>query len=56
MNKVVLIIRDGWGDAKAGPHNAVTNAKTPNMTKYLLFYIRFHQFCRKMEFDRLCAD
>ena len=32
MNKVVLIIRDGWGDAKAGPHNAVTNAKTPNMT------------------------
>ena len=38
MEKVVLIIRDGWGDAKAGPHNAVTNAKTPNMTKYLAEY------------------
>ena len=38
MNKVVLIIRDGWGDAKAGPHNAVTTAKTPNMDKYLAQY------------------
>mgnify|MGYP003291039261 CR=1 FL=1 len=35
MKKVVLIIRDGWGDAKAGEHNAVSNAKTPNMDKYL---------------------
>ena len=38
MKKVVLIIRDGWGDAKSGPHNAVTNAKTPNITKYLAEY------------------
>lgn len=38
MKKVVLIIRDGWGDAKAGPHNAVSNAKTPNITKYLAEY------------------
>ncbi len=35
MKKVVLIIRDGWGDAKPGKYNAVTNAKTPNMDKYL---------------------
>ena len=38
MNKVVLLIRDGWGDAAAGPYNAVTNAKTPNMDKYLKEY------------------
>ena len=35
MKKVVLIIRDGWGDAKPGKYNAVSNAKTPNMDKYL---------------------
>lgn len=35
MKKVVLIIRDGWGDAKPGKFNAVSNAKTPNMDKYL---------------------
>ncbi|MBO7237979.1 MAG: 2,3-bisphosphoglycerate-independent phosphoglycerate mutase, partial [Elusimicrobiaceae bacterium] len=35
MKKVVLIIRDGWGNAKAGPYNGVTSAKTPNMDKYL---------------------
>ena len=34
MKKVVLIIRDGWGDAKVGEYNAVSNAKTPNMDKY----------------------
>ena len=38
MKKVVLIIRDGWGDAKAGKYNAVSNAKTPNITKYLNEY------------------
>ena len=38
MKKVVLIIRDGWGNAKAGAHNGVTNAKTPNMHKYLAQY------------------
>ena len=35
MKRVVLIIRDGWGNAKAGKYNAVSNAKTPNMDKYL---------------------
>ncbi|MBR4591668.1 MAG: hypothetical protein IKO35_00470, partial [Elusimicrobiaceae bacterium] len=38
MKKVVLIIRDGWGNAKAGPYNAVSNAKIPNITKYLANY------------------
>lgn len=35
MKKVVLIIRDGWGEAKPGKYNAVSNAQTPNMDKYL---------------------
>ena len=35
MKKVVLIIRDGWGDDKPGKYNAVSHAKTPNMDKYL---------------------
>lgn len=38
MKKVVLIIRDGWGVAAAGKFNAVSNAKTPNMDKYLKEY------------------
>jgi len=38
MKKVVLIIRDGWGNAKAGPYNAVSNAQIPNITKYLEKY------------------
>ena len=38
MKKVVLIIRDGWGDANPGKFNAVSNAKTPNMDKYLKAY------------------
>lgn len=38
MKKVVLIIRDGWGNAKPGKFNAVSNAKTPNMDKYLQRY------------------
>ena len=38
MKKVVLLIRDGWGNAKAGPYNAVSLAKIPNITKYLAEY------------------
>jgi len=30
----VLIILDGWGVAPDSPGNAITKAKTPNMTKY----------------------
>jgi len=36
--KVLLIIRDGWGMAKADKFNAVKNAKTPNMDRYLKEY------------------
>ncbi len=35
MSKVLLIIRDGWGVAPAGKHNAVYLAKTPNVDRYL---------------------
>lgn len=35
---VVLIIRDGWGEAKPGKYNAVTTARTPNMTALLAKY------------------
>ena len=38
MNKVVLLIRDGWGNAKPGPYNAVSLARTPNMHTYLAQY------------------
>ena len=38
MKKVVLLIRDGWGNAKAGKYNAVSLAKIPNITKYLANY------------------
>lgn len=39
MNKpVVLIIMDGWGLASPGPGNAVTQAKTPNLTSYWSVY------------------
>lgn len=31
---VVLIIMDGWGMARAGEGNAVTQAKTPNINKF----------------------
>jgi len=34
MKKVLLVILDGFGEAPAGPGNAVTLAKTPNL-KYL---------------------
>lgn len=32
MNKVLLIILDGWGEGKPYPGNAITLAKTPNLT------------------------
>jgi len=39
MNKpVVLIIMDGWGLASPGPGNAVTQAKTTNLTSYWSVY------------------
>jgi 2,3-bisphosphoglycerate-independent phosphoglycerate mutase len=34
-NKVVLIIRDGWGINKNPEYNAVANANTPNIDSYL---------------------
>ncbi|MDD2805751.1 MAG: 2,3-bisphosphoglycerate-independent phosphoglycerate mutase [Elusimicrobiales bacterium] len=37
-NKVLLIIRDGWGMYKPDKFNAVDNAKTPNMRHYLKTY------------------
>ena len=36
--KVLLIIRDGWGIAAPDKFNAVTNAKTPNITAFLKKY------------------
>ena len=36
--KVLLIIRDGWGIAKADKFNAVYNAKKPNIDRYLKQY------------------
>jgi 2,3-bisphosphoglycerate-independent phosphoglycerate mutase len=38
MEKVVLIIRDGWGVRKDKEYNAVSEAKTPNVDKYLKMY------------------
>ncbi|MDR0292261.1 MAG: 2,3-bisphosphoglycerate-independent phosphoglycerate mutase [Elusimicrobium sp.] len=35
MKKVILIIRDGWGRREQYKYNAVKQAKTPNITKYL---------------------
>jgi len=36
--KVLLIIRDGWGMYRPDKYNAVANAKTPNMKRYLKQY------------------
>ena len=36
--KVLLIIRDGWGMYKPDKYNAVANAQTPNMARYLRQY------------------
>ncbi len=36
--KVLLIIRDGWGMYRPDKFNAVANAKTPNMKRYLKQY------------------
>ncbi len=38
MNKVVLLIRDGWGVKAQKEHNAVLSANTPNVNKYLAKY------------------
>ena len=38
MNKVLLIIRDGWGVGAPSKHNAITQAKTPNIDRYLKQY------------------
>lgn len=35
---LALIILDGWGIAPAGPGNAITQAKTPNMNKFWSAY------------------
>lgn len=37
-NKVLLIIRDGWGMYRPDKYNAVVNARTPNMTRFLKQY------------------
>ena len=37
-NKVLLIVRDGWGMYRPDKYNAVRNAKTPNMTRFLKQY------------------
>ncbi|HAT73137.1 MAG TPA: 2,3-bisphosphoglycerate-independent phosphoglycerate mutase [Elusimicrobia bacterium] len=36
--KVLLIVRDGWGMYRPDKFNAVVNAKTPNMKRYLQQY------------------
>ncbi|MEI7528006.1 MAG: 2,3-bisphosphoglycerate-independent phosphoglycerate mutase [Elusimicrobiota bacterium] len=36
--KVLLIVRDGWGMYRPDKFNAVDNAKTPNMRRYLRDY------------------
>jgi 2,3-bisphosphoglycerate-independent phosphoglycerate mutase len=36
--KVLLIVRDGWGMYRPDKFNAVRNAKTPNMKRYLQQY------------------
>lgn len=35
---VVLVILDGWGIAPDAPGNAITQAKTPNLDKYITTY------------------
>jgi 2,3-bisphosphoglycerate-independent phosphoglycerate mutase len=37
-NKVLLIVRDGWGMYRPDKFNAVRNARTPNMKRYLQQY------------------
>lgn len=34
LKPIVLLIRDGWGQCAPSKYNAVTNARTPNMTCY----------------------
>ena len=35
---VCLVILDGWGIAPASPGNAITQAKTPNMSRFWLSF------------------
>lgn len=38
MGKVLLLIRDGWGETCKKEHNAICSAATPNVTSYLAKY------------------
>ncbi|WP_424245132.1 phosphoglycerate mutase [Elusimicrobium posterum] len=38
MKKVMLVVRDGWGRREQYKYNAVAQAKTPNVSKYLEEY------------------
>ena len=38
MKKVVLLIRDGWGERNNTAHNAIASAKTPNIDNYIKNY------------------
>lgn len=38
MNKVVLVILDGWGVNKETNGNAIANADTPNMNNFISYY------------------
>ena len=38
MKKVILIIRDGWGERKDSSYNAVAKAKTPNIDAFMSKY------------------
>jgi len=35
---VILTVLDGWGIAPAGPGNAITQAETPNMNRFMVSY------------------
>jgi 2,3-bisphosphoglycerate-independent phosphoglycerate mutase len=38
MDKVVLVVLDGWGISKETSGNAIANASTPNMDNFLSYY------------------
>ena len=38
MKKVILIIRDGWGERKDSSYNAVAKASTPNIDNFMAKY------------------
>ena len=37
-NFVMLVVLDGWGIAAPGPGNAITQADTPNMNRFMASY------------------